>query len=92
VARGCGMVRGGETAGGGTMGRACGCCFLARAAAMCSLLAVREKQEGGRREERKKKMKEKKNKNMEFFQKIKDNLRNWSKNIFVQKSYMSNYK
>jgi hypothetical protein len=59
-------VRHGEGGGGavgwGTMGRACGRCFLARAAAMCSLLVVREKQEGGRREERKKKRKEKKRK------------------------------
>jgi hypothetical protein len=42
------------------MGRACRHCFPARAAAMCSLLAVREKLEGGRRKEKKKKMKEKK--------------------------------
>jgi hypothetical protein len=44
------------------MGRACERCFLARAAATCSLLAVREKQEGGRRKVRKKKRKEKKRK------------------------------
>jgi hypothetical protein len=74
---------------GGPAGR----CFPARAAATCSLLGVREKHEGGRRKERKKKRNEKKKKEkMVIFQKIKDNLRSWSKIIFVQKSYMSNYK
>jgi hypothetical protein len=58
AARGHGMGRG-RAARRGTMGRACRRCFPARAAATCSLHAVREKQEGGRRKERKKKRKEK---------------------------------
>jgi predicted RNA-binding protein with RPS1 domain len=59
-----------------------GRCFPARAAATCSLLVVREKQEGERSGKKKRKeMKRKKGK----FRKIKDNLRSWSKIIFVKK-------
>jgi hypothetical protein len=70
AARGRGMGRG-RAARGGTMGRACMRCFPARAAATCSLLAVREKQEGGRRKGRKKKRKEKKEKKIGKFLKNK---------------------
>jgi hypothetical protein len=59
------------------MGRACRHCFPARAAAMCSLLAVREKLEGGRRKEKGEekenegKEKGKKEKNMKIFLNLK---------------------
>jgi hypothetical protein len=55
------------------------------------LPCVRNRKEKGEEKEKEGKEK-KKRKNKEIFWKIKDNLWSWSKNIFVQKSYRSNYK